>query len=83
MVTASIMIDREELMMGSTEIISKAYNLSALSNPAIKFSWAGAAANTFPVNELIVSYSDNCGEDWRSLGTINALLAANAGLYTN
>jgi hypothetical protein len=81
--TSSIMIDREELMMGSTEIISKAYDLSALLNPAIKFSWAGAAANTFPVNELIVTYSDNCGEDWRSLGTINALLAANAGLYTN
>jgi hypothetical protein len=81
--TSSIMIDREELMMGSTEIISKAYDLSALSNPAIKFSWAGAAANTFPVNELIVTYSDNCGEDWSPLGTINALLAANAGLYTN
>jgi hypothetical protein len=81
--TSSIMIDREELMMGSTEIISKAYDLSELSNPAIKFSWAGAAANTFPVNELIVTYSDNCGEDWKSLGNINALLAANAGLYTN
>ncbi len=81
--TSSIMIDREELMIGSTEIISKAYDLSALSNPAIKFSWAGAAVNTFPVNELILTYSDNCGEDWKSLGTINALLAANAGLYTN
>ena len=81
--TSSIMIDREELMIGSTEIISKAYDLSALLNPSIKFSWSGAAANTFPVNELIVTYSDNCGEDWRSLGTINALLAANAGLYTN
>lgn len=79
---ASIMIDREELMMGSTEIISKAYDLSALTNPGIKFSWSGAAANTFPVNELIVTYSDNCGEDWKSLGTINALLAANSGLYT-
>jgi hypothetical protein len=79
---ASIMIDREELMMGSTEIISKAYDLSALTNPGIKFSWSGAAANTFPVNELIVTYSDNCGEDWKSLVTINALLAANAGLYT-
>ena len=77
------MIDREELMMGSTEIISKAYDLSALTNPGIKFSWSGAAANTFPVNELIVTYSDNCGEDWKSLGTINALLAANSGLYTN
>ena len=81
--TSSIMIDREELMIGSTEIISKAYDLSALLNPAIKFSWAGAAVNTFPVNELIVTYSDNCGEDWKSLGTLNALLAANAGLYTN
>ena len=79
---ASIMIDREELMMGSTEIISKAYDLSALTNPGIKFSWSGAAANAFPVNELIVTYSDNCGEDWKSLGTINALLAANSGLYT-
>jgi hypothetical protein len=80
--TSSIMIDREELMIGSAEIISKAYDLSALSNPAIKFSWAGAAANTFPENELIVTYSDDCGRFWRSLGTINALQAANAGLYT-
>ena len=81
---ASIMIDAEELggVLRSTEIISGAYNLYDLNDPAIKFSWSGAAANTFPVNELIVTYSDNCGEDWKSLGTINALLAANAGLYT-
>lgn len=81
---ASIMIDAEELggVLSSTEIISRAYNLSDLNDPAIKFSWSGAAANTFPVNELIVTYSDNCGEDWRSLGTINALLAASSGLYT-
>ena len=81
---ASIMIDADELgeVLRSTEIISDAYNLSDLNDPAIKFSWSGAAANTFPVNELIVTYSDNCGEDWKSLGTINALLAANSGLYT-
>jgi hypothetical protein len=58
-------------MMGSTEIISKAYDLSGLSNPAIKFSWAGAAANTFPINELIVTYSTNCGENWNELGKLN------------
>jgi hypothetical protein len=81
---SSIMIDAEELggVLRSTEIISRAYNLNDFNDPAIKFSWSGAAANTFPVNELIVTYSDNCGEDWQSLGKINALLAANAGLYT-
>ena len=26
--------------------------LSSFTSPAIKFSWAGAAVNTFPVNEL-------------------------------
>ena len=81
---AYIMIDAEDLgqVSRSIEIISGAYNLFDLNDPAIKFSWSGAAANTFPVNELIVTYSDNCGEDWRSLGTINALLAASSGLYT-
>ena len=82
--SSSIMIDSEDLMLGgSAEIISKAYDLSALTNPAIKFSWAGAAVNTFPENALIVTYSDDCGKLWRSLGTINALLASNAGLYTS
>ena len=66
----------------STEIISKAYDLSGLSTPAIKFSWAGAAVNNFPVNILNVAYSDDCGESWRDLGTVGAVEASNAGLYT-
>jgi hypothetical protein len=65
----------------STEIISKAYDLSAFTTPAIKFSWSGASLNTFPVNTLAVTYSDNCGESWKSLGTIGAIEASNAGLY--
>ena len=76
-----IMIDKNNLTFGSVELISEAYNLFALSSPAIKFSWSGAAVNTFPVNELNVYYSDDCGEVWRNLGTLTPLEVANAGLY--
>ncbi len=78
---ASIMIDKDNLILGSDELISEAYDLSALSNPAIKFSWSGAAANAFPVNELKISYSTNCGEDWQELGSLTNYQVANAGLY--
>ena len=82
--SSSIKVDRDDMIIGtSTEIVSKSYDLSDFTNPAIKFSWSGAAANTFPENELIVEYSRNCGEDWNTLGTITPLEAANAGLYSN
>jgi len=81
--SSSIKVDGDEMLLGvSTEIISKAYDLSGLTSPAIKFYWSGAAINTFPVNELVVTYSDDCGESWKSLGTLGAVEAANAGLYT-
>ena len=48
-------------------IVSKAFDLSNFNTPAIKFSWSGAAVNTFPVNILNVHYSVNCGEDWLPL----------------
>ena len=81
--SSSIKVDGDEMLFGvSTEIISKAYDLSAFTTPAIKFSWSGASLNTFPVNTLVVTYSDNCGESWKSLGTIGAVEASNAGLYT-
>ena len=81
--SSSIKVDGDEMLFGvSTEIISKAYDLSAFTTPAIKFSWSGASLNTFPVNTLAVTYSDNCGESWKSLGTIGAVEASNAGLYT-
>jgi len=82
--TSSIKVSGENMLVGvSTEIISKSYDLSSFSSPAIKFSWAGAALNTFPVNELEVTYSDDCGESWKSLQTIGAVEASNAGLYTS
>jgi len=81
--SSSIKVDGDEMLFGvSTEIISKAYDLSAFTTPAIKFSWSGASLNTFPVNTLAVTYSDDCGESWKSLGTIGAIEASNAGLYT-
>ena len=81
--SSSIKVDGDEMLFGvSTEIISKAYDLSAFTTPAIKFSWSGASLNTFPVNTLAVTYSDNCGESWKSLGAIGAVEASNAGLYT-
>ena len=79
---ASIMIDKDNLTLGSDELISETYDLSALSNPAIKFSWSGAAVNNFPWNELKVYYSDDCGEVWRALGSLTNYQVANAGLYT-
>ena len=81
--SSSIKVDGDEMLFGvSTEIISKAYDLSAFTTPSIKFSWSGASKNTFPVNTLVVTYSDNCGESWKSLGAIGAVEASNAGLYT-
>ena len=82
--TSSIKVSGEDMLVGvSTEIISKSYDLSSFSSPAIKFAWAGAALNTFPVNELEVTYSDDCGESWKSLETISAVEASSAGLYTS
>ena len=81
---SSIKVASDDMLVGvSTEIVSKAYDLSTFSNPAIKFSFSGAAVNTFPVNELAVKYSNDCGESWRELGVIGAVEASNAGLYTN
>ena len=81
--SSCIKVDAEDMLTGvSTEIISKAYNLSSFTSPAIKFSWAGAAINTFPENELVVTYSDDCGETWKSLGTLDPIQSSNAGLYT-
>ena len=78
---ASIMIDRDGLEIGSTEIVSPAYDLSGLTTPSLKFSWSGAASGTNPVNELNVSYSSSCGKTWSPLGTIDAIKSANAGMY--
>ena len=72
--SAGLMINGDNILSGTIdELVSMPYNLSALTNPAISFSWSGAAVNMFPENELRLSYSINCGEDWSLLGTINAL----------
>jgi len=78
---ASIMIDGDNLALGSTDIVSPAYDLSDLTTPSIKFSWSGAGSNTNPVNELNISYSLSCGKTWLPLGTIDAINSANAGMY--
>ena len=81
--SSSIKIDADDMLFGvSTEIVSKAYDLSSFTTPAIKFSWSGASVNTFPVNELSVTYSDDCGESWKTLGGLSPAEASNAGLYT-
>jgi len=81
--SAGLMIDKDNLTLGETdELISVAYDLSALTTPAIKFSYSGAASNAFPQNEVNVYYSDDCGEDWKSLGSLTNVQVANAGLYT-
>ena len=82
--SAGLMIDRDNLASGTTdELVSVAYDLSALTSPSISFSWSGAAVNTFPENKLNIYYSDDCGETWEnSIFTLSALDVANAGLYS-
>ena len=80
--SAGLMINKNNLTLGTDELISVAYDLSALTSPAIKFSYSGASLNTFPVNEVNVYYSDDCGEVWKALGSLTNLQVANAGLYS-
>ena len=79
---SALLIDKDNLTLGADELISVAYDLSLLTSPAIKFSWAGASVNNFPVNELNVYYSDNCGETWESLGSLTNVQVANARMYS-
>ena len=81
--SAGLMINKNNLTLGTDELISIAYDLSALTSPAIKFSYSGASLNTFPVNEVNVYYSNDCGEIWRVLGSLTNVQVANAGLYIN
>ena len=80
--SAGLMIDKDDMSLGTDELISVAYDLSNLISPAIKFSYSGASLNTFPVNEVNVYYSDDCGAAWFSLGSLTNLQVASAGLYT-
>jgi hypothetical protein len=80
--SAGLMIDKDNMTLGTDELISVAYDLSALTSPAVKFSYSGASLNTFPVNEVNVYYSNDCGEVWRVLGSLTNVQVANAGLYT-
>ena len=76
------MINKNNLTLGEAdELISVAYDLSALTSPAIKFSWSGASLNTFPVNEVNVYFSYDCGGVWRTLGSLTNVQVASAGIY--
>ena len=80
--SAGLMIDKDNLTLGEAdELISVAYDLSALTSPAIKFSWSGASLNTFPVNEVNVYFSYDCGGVWRTLGSLTNVQVASAGMY--
>ena len=78
----SIMIDGKKLTSANSIIFeTQAYNLSDLSEPAISFDFIGAAVNSFPRNELIISYSKECGV-WKELSTISAEEVASAGYFS-
>ena len=80
--SAGLMINKNNLSLGEAdELISVAYDLSALTSPAIKFSWSGASLNTFPVNEVNVYFSYDCGGVWRTLGSLTNVQVASAGMY--
>ena len=80
--SAGLMINKNNLTLGEAdELISVAYDLSALTSPAIKFSWSGASLNTFPVNEVNIYFSYDCGGVWRTLGSLTNVQVASAGIY--
>ena len=80
--SAGLMINKNNLTLGEAdELISVAYDLSALTSPAIKFSWSGASLNTFPVNEVNIYFSYDCGGVWRTLGSLTNVQVASAGMY--
>ncbi|MDB4251004.1 zinc-dependent metalloprotease, partial [Flavobacteriales bacterium] len=80
--SAGLMINKNNLTLGEAdELISVAYDLSALTSPAIKFSWSGASLNTFPVNEVNIYFSYDCGGIWRTLGSLTNVQVASAGIY--
>lgn len=79
---ASIMMDGKNLTSANSIIFeTQSYNLSDLTEPAISFDFIGAAINSFPLNELIISYSKECGV-WKELATISAEELASAGYYS-
>ena len=78
----SIMMDGKKLTSANSIVFeTQAYNLSDLSEPAISFDFIGAAVNSFPRNELIISYSKECGV-WKELSTISAEEVASAGYFS-
>ena len=81
--TAVRMPAKDGYTLSTSSLVSSTYNLSGFTEPAIKFSWSGAAVNTSPVNELNVYYSTDCGWSWKSLGSLTTFEVANAGLYNS
>ena len=79
---SSIMIDGKKLTSANSIIFeTQSYNLSNLTEPAISFDFIGAAVNSFPRNELVISYSKECGV-WKELATISAENVASAGYFS-
>ena len=79
---SSIMMNGKNLTSGNSIIFeTKSYDLSDLTEPAISFDFIGAAVNSFPRNELIISYSKECGV-WKELATISAEEVASAGYFS-
>ncbi len=82
--SASVMMPAKDgNTLSTSSLVSSAYNLSGFTNPAIKFSWSGAGVHTYPVNELNVFYSNDCGWSWKSLGSLTPQEVADAGLYNS
>jgi len=79
---SSIMMNGKELTSANSIVFeTQSYNLSDLNQPAISFDFIGAAVNSLPKNELIISYSKECGI-WKELATISAEELASSGYYT-
>jgi len=82
-VSCVMMCGKDGSSTSTDDFISPSFDLSGYNKPAISFKYTGAAVNTFPVNELSVYYSNNCGDNWAFLGRLSNIDVARAGLVTN
>ena len=80
--SSSIMLNGKKLTSANPVVFeTQAYNLSDLTEPAISIDFIGAAVNSFPINTLLVSYSDECGV-WKDLKLFSPSELASSGFYS-
>ena len=79
---SSLMLNGKKLTSANPIIFeTEAYDLSDLTQPAIKLDFIGAGINSSPSNYLTIYYSTDCGI-WKELKEFSPARVASAGYYS-